>query len=137
MPGYLSYVTGLTGTDLTPTAAPATATHATTTHPTTAHATTVAPAMAAVAPHVRRRGRAVAGSALFVAGFTAVFTVLAYAAGQLGRTLLVHARAGPGTGIRGGVPVPGRLRRICGALAPPPPLTSPVVATYPGVAHAR
>jgi hypothetical protein len=72
VPGYLSYVTGLTGTDLAPAAAPATA---------------------AIPARTRRRGRAVAGSALFVAGFTAVFTVLAYAAGQLGRTLLVHARA--------------------------------------------
>jgi len=33
-----------------------------------------------------------AGAALFVAGFTAVFVVLAYAAGTLGRSLLVHQR---------------------------------------------
>jgi cytochrome c-type biogenesis protein len=75
VPGYLSYVTGLTGTDLTTAA-----------QPTDATATTSAVS-------TRRRARAVAGSALFVAGFTAVFTLLAYAAGQLGRTLLVHARA--------------------------------------------
>ncbi len=73
VPGYLSYVTGLTGTDLTP-AQPGEAAAA----PTTTTST--------------RRVRAVAGSALFVAGFTTVFTLLAYAAGQLGRALLVHAR---------------------------------------------
>jgi cytochrome c-type biogenesis protein len=73
VPGYLSYVTGLTGTDLTA-GTPATGGGAVTT------------------AHARTRGRAVAGSALFVAGFTGVFTLLAYAAGQLGRALLVHAR---------------------------------------------
>ena len=59
VPGYLSYVTGLTGTDL----------------------------------HASRRFRALAGAGLFVAGFTTVFTLMAYAAGQVGRTLLIHARA--------------------------------------------
>jgi cytochrome c-type biogenesis protein len=57
VPGYLSYVTGLTGTEVT-------------------------------AP----RWRTLTGAALFVAGFTAVFTVMAYAAGQFGRVLLIHAR---------------------------------------------
>lgn len=58
LPGYLSYVTGLTGTE-------------------------------AAAP----RGRTLLGATGFVAGFSAVFTLLAYAAGQFGRVLLVHARA--------------------------------------------
>lgn len=58
LPGYLSYVTGLTGTEAT-------------------------------AP----RGRTLLGAAGFVTGFSAVFTLLAYAAGQFGRVLLVHARA--------------------------------------------
>jgi cytochrome c-type biogenesis protein len=40
----------------------------------------------------RPRGRAVAGTGLFVLGFTAVFVVLSYAVGALGRALLVHAR---------------------------------------------
>ncbi len=68
VPGYLSYVTGLAGTDATAAAAggPATA---------------------------RSTARAAAGSALFVAGFTAVFVLLAYAAGTAGRALLVHQRA--------------------------------------------
>ena len=84
VPGYLSYVTGLTGRDLAA-AAP---------DPVAGPASPVAgPATATVTrPTARTRRRAVAGSVLFVVGFTAVFTLLAYAAGQLGRTLLVHAR---------------------------------------------
>ena len=76
VPGYLSYVTGLTGTDLAP-----------------AGQVTDRDSAVATRARSRVRGRAVAGSALFVAGFTAVFALFAYAAGQLGRTLLVHARA--------------------------------------------
>jgi len=65
VPGYLSYVTGLAGAEL-----------------------------ALDAERSRRlAGRAVAGSALFVAGFTTVFALLAYAAGELGRSLLIHQRA--------------------------------------------
>jgi cytochrome c-type biogenesis protein len=77
VPGYLSYVTGLAGADLNPGAGPV---------------PPVGGAATATCVRPRVRGRALAGSALFVAGFTAVFTVLAYAAGQLGRVLLVHAR---------------------------------------------
>src|SRR5438132_5186651 len=70
VPGHLSYVTGLAGADLAP----------------------AADGKATRPARPRHRGRALAGSALFVAGFTTVFTLLAYAAGQLGRALLVHAR---------------------------------------------
>jgi cytochrome c-type biogenesis protein len=61
----------------------------------------------------------VAGSALFVLGFTAVFTTVSYAVGALGRGLLVHARtieivAGLLTVVLGlgfaGVPVAGLQR---------------------------
>jgi len=82
VPGYLSYVSGLAGTDLNPPVSPA---------PATANRPTMATATA-TRLRMRVRSRAVAGSALFVAGFTAVFTLLAYAAGTLGRTLLVHQR---------------------------------------------
>ena len=71
VPGYLSYVTGLTGAELTSATGSGTTT---------------------VTGRAHGRARAVAGSGLFVAGFTAVFALLAYAAGQLGRVLLVHAR---------------------------------------------
>lgn len=54
VPGYLSYVTGLTGADLE-------------------------------APS--RRGRVLVGGVLFIAGFTAVFTVMSFAFSSLGRVL--------------------------------------------------
>lgn len=76
VPGYLSYVTGLTGTDLTP-----------------AGDASAGAIRTETSTRTRNRLRAVVGSALFVTGFTVVFTLLAYAAGQLGRVLLVHARA--------------------------------------------
>ncbi|MGH8878355.1 MAG: cytochrome c biogenesis CcdA family protein [Stackebrandtia sp.] len=58
VPGYLSYVTGLTGADLE-------------------------------AP--RRRGRVAAGTGLFIAGFTAVFTLISFAFSSLGAALLANA----------------------------------------------
>ena len=111
VPGYLSYITGLTGTDLA----------ATGPDPVAGPAPPVArPATAVVSrPRAAVRRRAVTGSILFVVGFTAVFTLLAYAAGQLGRTLLVHARtievvAGMLTIVLGlgfaGLPIPGMHR---------------------------
>jgi len=57
VPGYLGYVTGLSGVDL----------------------------------EHQRRGRLVVGAALFVAGFTAVYVTLGWAAGALGRTLQEHS----------------------------------------------
>jgi len=56
VPGYLGYVTGLTGESL----------------------------------QDRRRGRMVAGMALFVLGFSTVFVVLGYTAGALGGLLVEH-----------------------------------------------
>ncbi len=57
VPGYLGYVTGLSGVDL----------------------------------EEQRRGRLVAGAGLFVAGFTAVYVALGFAAGALGRSLQEHS----------------------------------------------
>ncbi len=65
VPGYLSYVTGLAGADLNDALA----------HPT----------------H-RARGRIVLGTAGFIAGFTAVFTLCGVLAADLGRALLINAR---------------------------------------------
>ncbi len=59
VPGYLGYVTGLTGVDL----------------------------------EQQRRGRMVAGMALFVAGFSAVFVLVGVTAGALGGALLEHQSA--------------------------------------------
>lgn len=83
VPGYLAYVTGLAGTDLTPTRAgcvPA------------PDPPTGAGTVTRTRPTRTPRGRAVAGSTLFVTGFAAVFTLLAYAVGELGRVLLAHTR---------------------------------------------
>ena len=56
VPGYLGYVTGLTGVDL----------------------------------EEQRRGRMVAGVALFVAGFTAVYVTIGWVAGSVGHALVEH-----------------------------------------------
>ncbi|MCZ7379872.1 cytochrome c biogenesis CcdA family protein [Micromonospora sp. WMMC250] len=73
VPGYVSYITGMAGDDL---ARPASGGPPTTT---------------AVAT-VRVRGRMLAGTVLFVAGFTVVFILTAVAVAGTGRLLLVHAR---------------------------------------------
>lgn len=72
VPGYLSYVTGITGAGMGPDARAA------------------APGATVVRTE---RSRALAGTALFVCGFTAVFVLISSAFGALGRALLVHARA--------------------------------------------
>lgn len=85
-PGYLAYVTGLTGSD----------------------------------PAGRARGRVVAGSLLFVAGFGAVFITMGVIAGSAGQLLREHQRA---LEIAGGVlllvfaaallgAIPGLLRQV-------------------------
>jgi cytochrome c-type biogenesis protein len=62
VPGYLSYVTGLAGSDLAD-------------------------------AEGRRRGRVLAGTLLFVAGFATVFILTSVVAARIGRTLLAHDRA--------------------------------------------
>ncbi|MBA9001427.1 cytochrome c biogenesis CcdA family protein [Thermomonospora cellulosilytica] len=69
VPGYLSYVTGMSGVDL----------------------------------ERQRRGRLVAGAALFIAGFTVVFVTAGVAVGGLGRWLLEYAD--PITRVLGGVTI--------------------------------
>jgi cytochrome c-type biogenesis protein len=66
VPGYLSYVTGLSGADLDD---------------------------ALNRPTAASRGRILAGAAGFIAGFTAVFTAITMLAATIGRTLLMNARA--------------------------------------------
>jgi cytochrome c-type biogenesis protein len=86
VPGYLAYVTGLAGTDLATPNGTAGAAAVPTAAPPGGVGTALSTWPGAA------RGRAVAGATLFVAGFTAVFTLLAYAVGELGRILLVHTR---------------------------------------------
>jgi cytochrome c-type biogenesis protein len=78
VPGYLSYLTGLTGSTLN---APAGG------DPSGAVATKERTSARTGA----RTGRVLAGVGLFVAGFTAVFTVLGFAAGGAGAWLAEHA----------------------------------------------
>jgi cytochrome c-type biogenesis protein len=79
VPGYLSYVTGLVGSDTRqPAPAPA--------HVGGSTATAVAEAVDTRPP----RGRMVLGALLFVLGFTAVFVTVGTAIGGLGKLLLVH-----------------------------------------------
>jgi cytochrome c-type biogenesis protein len=86
VPGYISYVTGLAGADLDaavgsdPKGRPV------------AGADGVAVAVD-TAERRRVRGRVLAGSGLFVLGFTAVYTVLVTLASTLGAQLLDHADA--------------------------------------------
>jgi cytochrome c-type biogenesis protein len=65
VPGYLSYMTGLAGADLDD---------------------------ALNRPTARARGRIVAGSFGFIAGFTAIFTIFTVAATTVGRALLPNQR---------------------------------------------
>jgi len=91
VPGYLSYVTGLSGADLE---------GATVTGHSGADLEAATPAAAAgpggsVAVADRagaRRGRVLIGSVLFVLGFTAVFTTAGAFFGGLGGALQVHAQ---------------------------------------------
>ena len=74
VPGYLSYVAGLSGADAAPEPADG-------------------GGGAVVATRVRiRRGRVVAGAALFVLGFTAVFVAYGVLFGRLGALLYSHQR---------------------------------------------
>ena len=91
VPGYLSFVTGMAGAS----GSPATAVSAPA--PTSAAAdgsgvAVAAPPLAATATAPPPRGRVVAGTALFVLGFSIVFVAYGAALGGLGHLLTGHAR---------------------------------------------
>jgi cytochrome c-type biogenesis protein len=95
VPGYLAYITGMSGADAT--AAPAAEGVADAAEGTavTANAeagggVTTRARTRAAAPAARRTGRTVAGTALFVAGFSAVFALTGLAVGGLGQLLSAH-----------------------------------------------
>ncbi|MDA8318985.1 MAG: sulfite exporter TauE/SafE family protein [Actinomycetota bacterium] len=109
IPGYLSYVTGMSGADaerpvagvppspagdgdaassLLSGAAPA----ATISRTTAVAPAAAAPGTAAGTQTAPARGRALAGTALFVAGFSALFASYGAAFGGLGELLLTHQR---------------------------------------------
>ncbi|MEQ4304805.1 cytochrome c biogenesis protein CcdA [Plantactinospora sp. B6F1] len=95
VPGYLSYVTGLAGSDLEQRRA---GTDGATGEPAVPGSPTPAdePAGAAVAVAVRSpravRGRVLAGTLLFVAGFTVVFTLTAVLVTAAGQALFAQKR---------------------------------------------
>jgi cytochrome c-type biogenesis protein len=76
MPGYVSYVTGLAGSDLD--AAPAEGGQG---------------GEGGVAVATRTKGRVLAGTSLFVLGFAVVFTLLATLVANIGIALQTHKRA--------------------------------------------
>jgi cytochrome c-type biogenesis protein len=94
VPGYLAYITGMSGADAT--AAPATGTGelaeegiAGDDADSGGGVTTRARTKATV-PAARHTGRTVAGTALFVAGFSAVFSLTGLAVGTLGQLFSTH-----------------------------------------------
>lgn len=104
VPGYVSYVTGLAGADLDAALGTDPKGNAVPRHAVESSTTTVAAASGGgtatavrAAPEVvvpttaRVRGRIVAGSLLFIAGFTVIFTLVNVVAAGVGRSLLAHA----------------------------------------------
>jgi cytochrome c-type biogenesis protein len=98
VPGYLAYLTGMSGIGLGGAQAPAPspASPAAAGRPQAVEASATPMAVAPVQPTVTqaacapRRGRAVAGTALFVLGFSALFASYGAAFGGLGQVLLAH-----------------------------------------------
>jgi cytochrome c-type biogenesis protein len=97
VPGYLAYITGMSGADATAEPAAAGATAVATAPAAAGNAadgasggvTTRARAEAS-APAQRHTGRTVAGTALFVVGFSAVFSLAGLAVGGLGQLFSAH-----------------------------------------------
>jgi len=82
MPGYLSYVTGLAGSDLDATAQPAAGTDG-----------DDGGGVAVATRPARVKGRVLAGTSLFVLGFAVVFTLLASLVANVGTALQSHKQA--------------------------------------------
>lgn len=93
VPGYLAYITGMSGADAAAASASAAAAagggEAAAEGEAAGGVTTRARTRTAVA-QARHTGRTVAGTALFVAGFSAVFAVTGGAVGSLGQLLSGH-----------------------------------------------
>ena len=110
VPGYLAYITGMSGADATaePEAAeadadPATATAAGLADGSPGGGVTTRARTKATAPAQRHTGRTVAGTALFVIGFSAVFALAGLAVGGLGQLFSAHDSAL--TRVLGGVTI--------------------------------
>jgi cytochrome c-type biogenesis protein len=94
VPGYLSYVTGLSGADLAAPRVRASVAPARVAVPAGSIGSAPAPGPASVAASspAARRGRVLAGCVLFVLGFSVVFVATGAAFGGIGRALLAHER---------------------------------------------
>jgi cytochrome c-type biogenesis protein len=96
VPGYLAYITGMSGADAsasTTVTVPDTDMNADADTDTAAQAgggVVTRPRTSAARPAAPPRGRAVAGTALFVLGFSAVFCLLGLAFGGVSQLLLTH-----------------------------------------------
>jgi cytochrome c-type biogenesis protein len=101
VPGYLAYITGMSGADATTAPADTVNTDTVSTGALTTGTVTVGPdgnaggvttraRARATAPAARHTGRTVAGTALFVVGFSAVFAVAGLAVGGLGQLFSAH-----------------------------------------------
>jgi len=97
VPGYLAYITGMSGADAETGGAVAVAEADLTAEAGGAAVATGAPGgvttrprTSAATPASPSRGRAVAGTALFVLGFSAVFCLIGLAAGGIGSLLQTH-----------------------------------------------
>jgi cytochrome c-type biogenesis protein len=94
VPGYLAYITGMSGADGSADGAAAVATDGADADLSASGAgggVTTRARTSSVAPVNPPRGRAVAGTALFVLGFSAVFSLIGLAAGGVGQLLQTHA----------------------------------------------
>ena len=106
VPGYLAYATGMSGADaqgastgpsaqrMAGTAATATAVTAANGPATPAGIVVDDPPAEPPAPGPPGRGRTIAGTMLFVLGFSALFATYGAASGSLGGTLLAHHQTG-------------------------------------------
>jgi cytochrome c-type biogenesis protein len=94
VPGYLAYITGMSGAEASADGGAAVAiadADADLSAAGAAGGVTTRPRTSAAVPATPPRGRAVAGTALFVLGFSAVFSLIGLAAGGVGQLLQTHA----------------------------------------------
>jgi cytochrome c-type biogenesis protein len=93
VPGYLAYITGMSGSDASADgeAVAVADSGADLSAAGSGGGVTTRPRTSAAAPAQPSRGRAVVGTALFVLGFSAVFSLIGLAAGGVGQLLQTHA----------------------------------------------
>ncbi|HEX8006512.1 MAG TPA: cytochrome c biogenesis protein CcdA [Trebonia sp.] len=104
VPGYLSYITGMSGAGSSGARSePAVAAAAATAEPTAGGGVGTRTRTATSAPAAPGKGRAAAGAALFILGFSFVFATYGFAAGGVGGLLRAHT-AGL-TQVLGGVTI--------------------------------